>query len=703
MAAGTALVLAHAAQASAQQPSSTQQPPPAPHAGGQGEYALVLGGGGARGIAHAGSLVALEQLGYRIPVVVGTSMGAIIGALYAAGYEPGDIWHFAGSEQWISGFVPDPLPVGPTRALLRPLLDVGIGRGHARHGAGLLPARGVNLRLVELLFDAGVRARNDFDRLPRRYRAVATDLATGGEVVLDGFDLPRAVRASMAVPGAFAPVQWHERVLTDGGIANNLPVSVARSMTDLPVIAIDVLRPPPVLEERAPLDVGVRALRLLMENARPAHDADPDVLIVPSLAAGFSEMWFPRDGSRLLRKGFDAVMEKLPPQSEAGRTAPVPAAAATEPLPMIGSVQVRGGDGALDRLVAGITRPLAGDYDAADIIARTRSLYATNLFQAVWPRVEFTTDDAAPATLVFDVTPISRSGIAAAASWDNDVGAGAWAVLRHRVSLYRPLELRGGATYDDLARRATVDASVFSTALPGLIWNAGAHGGTDRIRHVVDGTTEAVGRARSVGAWLGGEVHGAWFVSLLGRVDHLRELAPGGEELLRAWTAGPFLRIARHFSPDHVTGLPTQLEVEARFGDLTYQRVRATASVLGSSGRVSLAPLLDVAWSPGEAPPSALFASTRELAPWLPVGALRAPVRVSAGADAAYPIPLNGLARLRLRVIGTGGDWDGLQQRRGWLGGAEAGAAWPTVVGTVEAGVARGAGGEWRLNFGVGR
>src|SRR5690606_32818912 len=119
-----------------------------------------------------------------------------------------------------------------------------------------VPDAGINRRLVEMLFDAGARARSDFDRLPRRYRAVAADLRDGSVVVLGHGDLARAVRASMAVPGVFSPVVIDGRILVDGGIADNLPTTQARALGALYIIASDVLLPE--LDPRPPSRAAVR-------------------------------------------------------------------------------------------------------------------------------------------------------------------------------------------------------------------------------------------------------------------------------------------------------------------------------------------------------------------------------------------------------------------------------------------------------------
>ena len=186
-------------------------------------------------------LLGLEERGYSPGMVVGTSMGSIVGALYAAGIDPDSIAAIVTHEDWRALFAPDVLAVGPDRIAVRPLVSFGVGDDGIVLG-GVVPDAGINRRLVEMLFDAGARARSDFDRLPRRYRAVAADLRDGSVVVLGHGDLARAVRASMAVPGVFSPVVIDGRILVDGGIADNLPTT-RRALGALYIIASDMLLP----------------------------------------------------------------------------------------------------------------------------------------------------------------------------------------------------------------------------------------------------------------------------------------------------------------------------------------------------------------------------------------------------------------------------------------------------------------------------
>lgn len=208
-----------------------------PVAADEPRIGLVLGGGGAAGVAHVGVIRELERLGIRPDVIAGTSMGAIVGGLYAAGLTPAEIETAVTEIDWSTIFndASDRQLLHPLRrdSRLDPLsvqadLPIGIGDEGLRADAGLVDAVKLTLMLRRLV----VRAEgiSDFDTLPIPFRAVATDLVTGEAVVLGEGDLATAIRASMSIPGLFPPVQIGDRLLVDGGVVNNLPVDVARAM-----------------------------------------------------------------------------------------------------------------------------------------------------------------------------------------------------------------------------------------------------------------------------------------------------------------------------------------------------------------------------------------------------------------------------------------------------------------------------------------
>src|SRR5262245_41765447 len=129
------------------------------------QQALVLSGGGARGLAHVGVVMQLEELGYETDLVVGTSMGAVVGALYAAGYDPDEIRSRILSTRWSELFDPTPVVVGPDRAIRTPSFIFDLETGWLRAHRGLIGQWRVNRALVRLFFDANARSRGDFDHL----------------------------------------------------------------------------------------------------------------------------------------------------------------------------------------------------------------------------------------------------------------------------------------------------------------------------------------------------------------------------------------------------------------------------------------------------------------------------------------------------------------------------------------------------------
>lgn len=205
---------------------------------------LVLGGGGARGAAHVGILKVLEDLRIPVDYVAGTSMGSIVGGLYASGMSAKDIEREMRDMDWDDLF--HDAPSRAERSFRRKRDDdlytfkakIGFNNGEIEIPLAYVRGQKFDLQLNRL--SLAVVDVKDFDRLPIPYRAVAADLETGKEVVLAGGSLAKAVRASMAVPAAFDPVEIDGRLLVDGGIANNVPVSVARRMGADVLIVVDV-------------------------------------------------------------------------------------------------------------------------------------------------------------------------------------------------------------------------------------------------------------------------------------------------------------------------------------------------------------------------------------------------------------------------------------------------------------------------------
>ncbi len=208
---------------------------------------LVLSGGGARGAAHVGVLKVLEEYGVPVHAIAGTSMGAIVGGLYAAGWTPGEIEEQLEAVDWPLMFT-DRLPRGSlsfrrkteNRTFLTQF-ELSVDGDGVHLPAGLVAGHNVSVRLERLLLPAADVA--DFDSLAVPLRLTATDIETGELVVFDFGDLSTAVRASMSLPAIFAPVEHEGRKLVDGGVVRNLPVDVVRAMGVDRLIVVDVGTP----------------------------------------------------------------------------------------------------------------------------------------------------------------------------------------------------------------------------------------------------------------------------------------------------------------------------------------------------------------------------------------------------------------------------------------------------------------------------
>jgi NTE family protein len=208
---------------------------------------LALSGGGARGLAHIGALKVIEELGIPIDYIAGTSMGSVIGGLYAAGLSPGEIERAMLDMDWVDVF--SDRPRRSEQSFRRrqddrsDYLDFEIGLKNLRPVLPKGLISGQKLTLAIKVPELYTPIEQDFNELPIPFRAVATDIETGEMVVLGSGSLVHAIRASISIPGVFAPVSLQGKYLVDGGVARNIPVDVVKSMGADIVIAVDVGHP----------------------------------------------------------------------------------------------------------------------------------------------------------------------------------------------------------------------------------------------------------------------------------------------------------------------------------------------------------------------------------------------------------------------------------------------------------------------------
>ncbi|HET7424781.1 MAG TPA: patatin-like phospholipase family protein, partial [Gemmatimonadales bacterium] len=383
--------------------------------------ALVLSGGGAKGLAHVGVLRALDSLGIRPDLIVGTSMGAAVGALYASGYTGRELDSLARVVPLAQLFRTYQPRAPRSLGVLQPLVMWEQGEHRFNLRSAAIVESEVNALVNAALLRGNLLARGNFDSLPIPFRAVATDLADRTPVVMASGDLAQAVRASIAVPLLFDPELRDGRYLIDGGLSANLPVAIARAAGAQQVIVSDATdHLPPDFDAYSPLLVADRLVRFLFLQPTDSL-TDADVLVRPDVGR-FTSLNFSRGNiDRLLEIGRKAADSTLGPsgcQSEAPSPGALPSRVAGFRVP----------DGnhseqlALERLL-GVR--VGDSLDPSRLRARLRGLgVASEAYRAVWLSPRGTAD-----SVEFDLTlrRAARRVAALGLAYDNELGGRMWA------------------------------------------------------------------------------------------------------------------------------------------------------------------------------------------------------------------------------------------------------------------------------------
>lgn len=357
--------------------------------GDRPRVALVLAGGGAKGIAHLGVIKVLEEYGINPDLVVGTSMGAIAGGLYSMGYSPAEMetivleanWAYLFSED--SGVTDEPFYAKVERSRYLGSLKFD-SKGFYLAG-GLLTGRRI-LHFLDIL-SLGFSSSSDFDSLPRRFRAVSADIATGRRIVHRDGSISDAIRGSMSIPGVFSPFELNDAYLVDGGIVENLPIEVARSLGANLVLAVnlvDLSEFDPSSVTRSPMGALSKSLDMLVNNNVEPELVHADlVLTVDTQGYGSSDFTKSAElialGERIARANSEALKEF---SEKARRTGVAPAGRLS--VPTISSVQVTGGSAKDRAFAAGLYEPLVGTAPTRETLQELyRSLERTGRYESV--------------------------------------------------------------------------------------------------------------------------------------------------------------------------------------------------------------------------------------------------------------------------------------------------------------------------------
>ncbi|WP_095080200.1 patatin-like phospholipase family protein [Pseudomonas sp. Irchel s3h17] len=361
---------------------------------------LVLSGGAARGLAHIGVLKALEEQGIKIDAIAGTSMGAVIGGLYASGYKIDELEKLALGIDWQQA-----LSDAPPRAdipfrrkqddrdfLVKQQLSF---RDDGSLGLPLGVIQGQNLTLLLESLLAHTSDTRDFDKLPIPFRAVATDIASGEKVVFRKGHLPQVIRASMSIPAVFAPVELDGRLLVDGGMTDNIPLDVAREMGVDLAIVVDIGTPLRTRKQMTSVvDVLNQSITLMTRRNSEEQLATlhkDDILVQPPLASfGVTDFGKAREmidaGYRATRL-LDARLAALGPATpeDAELTA---ARAPGQRTPVINTIRVENDSKVGDDVIRYYIRQKVGEpLDIGRLQTDMGTLYGLDYFDLVQYRV----------------------------------------------------------------------------------------------------------------------------------------------------------------------------------------------------------------------------------------------------------------------------------------------------------------------------
>jgi predicted acylesterase/phospholipase RssA len=632
--------------------------------------ALVLSGGGAKGLAHIGVLAALDSLGIRPDMVVGTSMGATVGALYASGYsgrELDSLARITPLNQMFRSYRPRaPRSLG----VLRPLVTWEQGERRFTLQSASVVESEVNALVNVAMLRGNLLARGDFDSLPIPFRAVATDLGSGKPVVMASGDLAQAVRASVAVPLVFAPELREDRFLVDGGLSANIPVAVARAEGAERVIVSDATEHPATsFDGYSPISVADRLIEFLFQQPAESLHAG-DVMVRPDVE-GFNSLNFsaPRV-ARLLANGraaADTALARLgcrsPPRSGSGRELPR----------LIAGFTARGTDDserlALDRMLG---FGLSDTLDLERLRSRVRQLGVSDAYHSVWLGPHGAGD-----TVEFSLSlrRAARRVVAIGLAYDNELGGRLWAGGVDRRLFGRTLEGSAAVFLDGFRKELSIGVRrKFQLVRQVVDPTLNVRLATENVRQF-DGDGDELEQleTREGIGFLGVErvLPDGWEAAL-GLQGHTWD-EPGREDLV---TLGVALRAVR---ASRVRG--EVVRADAVWTGL-YRRASVDAELLARFGVVRFTPRVRLGWG-DDLPIQLGFPLGGEAGfPGLHLGERRGNREAMLGLMFAAPVKGPLLARLEL-AGGRTANGGPLLGDDGWVGGVRAGFGADTPVGEV--------------------
>ncbi len=395
----------------------------------QPKVALVLSGGGAKGMAHIPVLQALDSLGIVPDLIVGTSMGAVMGGLYAMGYSGDTLEQIASQMDW-SALLSNKIPlssIGTSEKdeFDRYALEVDVYRGKLEFPLGVIEGQELGMTLSHLFYP--VRQVRDFDDLPIPFRCVATDIVNGRKKVFASGNIAQAIRASMAIPTVFTPVEYEETLLVDGGVLDNFPVDIAIAEGADIIIGSDVSGGPASKEELSTsllnlvFQTGmIQSLRLNEENQQ-----NTTVLINHTPNLTYTAGDFEQAG-QIISQGKVAVINELGALAElsAGQKdrSVMSSALSTENKLNLVHIDIEGVRPNMKSLMLRrMGLELHQDYQLEEVERRIRNMYGLRLFKKLDYQVS---GEGGRDSLLITTSEKRQHSFKSALHYDSDRGAG---------------------------------------------------------------------------------------------------------------------------------------------------------------------------------------------------------------------------------------------------------------------------------------
>lgn len=356
---------------------------------------LALSGGGARGIAHIGVIIAFEEEGIPIDYIAGTSMGSIVGGLKAAGYSGKDQKEIVHKIDWEGIFNEKPEPsselISKRYGEMESIVTLRFKFWDMFIPFGLMNGQRINDELFKYTAKSNYAAKFDFDSLTIPYRPVVVDIATGEIVAINKGNLAQAIRGSMAIPFLFHPAKINGRYMVDGGVLNVIPTDVVKEMGADIIIGVDLVGLFPLGEEPTNLmEIADHTIDIMISELKQKNIALADVLIEPNLGMHSSTDYSGLDS--LIALGYSAAkskmgeIKKIIPREFLLRKRPTRKLDLTLlEKSIIGEINVIGNEYLFsEAIMDDFSLSVGEEFNLDKAVQSTKNIYASNLFNNVW-------------------------------------------------------------------------------------------------------------------------------------------------------------------------------------------------------------------------------------------------------------------------------------------------------------------------------